>query len=233
MVRVIMSTIRRMRRPSVIAMAIAAALSVHCRSSVKREPGNGGSDAACLADSVGTLRLLSSVPQCGAGDPACRLRCRLGDASACLALGYSADLDSAPEKARDLYRRACVLGAANACTNYAASVWTGTASDEEEECARRTFEKACAAKEQFACGMVGRVMLESGGTPDDAEGRRYLQKTCDQVGGFSCRVLARHLESGRFGQHDPASIDALLKRACAGGDVYACGSHATAEETFN
>jgi len=221
-----------MRRASIVVMAIAAAASIHCGSSDNRGPRPGASDAACLADSVATLQLLSSVPACAAGDPACQLKCRLGDASACLAMGYSADEDSAPEKARDLYRRACVMGAANACTNYAASVWARTASAEEDACARRIFEKSCAAKEQFACGMVGRVMLESGGTPDTAAGRRYLQGACDEVGGFSCRVLARHLESGKLGQYDPASIAALLKRACAGGDVYACGSHATAEETF-
>jgi TPR repeat protein len=157
----------------------------------------------------------------------------MGSASACLGLAYASDKDKGPtEGVRNLYRRACVLGDANGCTNYAASVWTGKASKEEEACARRTFEKACAVKEQFACGMVGRVMLESDGAPDIAEARHYLQSACDRIGGFSCRVLAKHLESGKLGPHDPTSTPTLLERACDGGDVYACGSHATAQETF-
>jgi hypothetical protein len=50
---------------------------------------------------------------------------------------------------------------------------------------------------------------------------------------MSCRVLAKHLEAGTLGDYDPKMIPALLKRACDGGDVYACGNHATAAETFN
>ena len=34
--------------------------------------------------------------------------------------------------------------------------------DDELACARRTFEKACSADEPFACGTVGRMMLEAG-----------------------------------------------------------------------
>ena len=95
------------------------------------------------------------------------------------------------------------------------------------------MEKACAVREQFACGMAARVVLESGGNVDVAEWRRYLHTKCDQVGGFSCRVLAKHLESGTFGKTDVQATPALLKRACDGGDLYACGNPATAAETFN
>jgi hypothetical protein len=75
-------------------------------------------------------------------------------------------------------------------------------------------------------------MLESGGAPDYTAGRNYLQAECDHLGGFSCRVLANHLESGHFGTYEPRVIPSLLKRACDGGDIYACGNHATAAETF-
>jgi hypothetical protein len=125
-----------------------------------------------------------------------------------------------------------MLGEANACTNYGAGIWSGEASDEELSCARRTFEKACAAKEPFACGMVGRVMLESMTPPAYAEGRRYLEGACGKIGGFSCRVLAMHLESGKLGEYRPEAIRTLLGRACAAGDPNACGDHATASETF-
>jgi hypothetical protein len=190
-------------------------------------------DRACVADEMAELHLSSSVPDCASGKLQCEVKCKLGDARACLGIAYAAEEASPPEEVRELYRRACLLGEANACTNHAASVWAGKTTDAQVACARRTFERACAVKEQFACGMVGRVMLESGGTPDPAAARHYLQGECDQLGGFSCRVLAKHLESGRLGPYEPKAIPALLKRACDGGDVYACGNHATAAETFN
>ena len=94
-------------------------------------------------------------------------------------------------------------------------------------------EKACAAKEHFACGMVGRVMLESTDPPQYVEGRKYLEAACEKLGGFSCRVLAKHLESGKLGDYPPERVRTLLGRACAGGDPDACGEPRNATETFH
>jgi TPR repeat protein len=212
-----------------VAMAAVVAPSSACRNAGSTE--SGPVQEACVAESIGTLRLLSTVPTCASGDWLCRTRCRFDDASSCLALGYAAGRDSASQEAVDLYRRACLLGAANACTNYAASIWARDHTDDELACARRTFEKACSSKEPFACGMVGRVMLETD-RPSYAMGRQYLEGACADVGGFSCRVLARHLESGRLGEYRPESIRDLLRRACAGGDPDACGDPRTAADTF-
>lgn len=161
------------------------------------------------------------------------MQCRLGLGESCVALAYSAEKDSTSQnEAQALYLRACDLGLANACTNYAASIWVGTTSAEQNTCARRTFESACLANEQFACGMVGRVMVESTEPPPTAEARRYLETSCDRIGGFSCRVLAKYLEAGKLGDYQPGLIASLLGRACVGGDPDACGTHATAAETF-
>jgi hypothetical protein len=146
-------------------------------------------------------------------------------------MAYTADNGDKTEAAH-LYRQSCLLGAANACTNYAAQLWTQQHSDEQALCARRTFEKACAAKEPFACGMVGRVMLEDTNPARYEEGRKYLEAACDTLGGFPCRVLAKHLESGSLGSYAPERITTLLARACAGGDTVACGNHKSASETF-
>jgi TPR repeat protein len=198
----------------------------------RHHPDAAQADHLCLADEIGELHLSTSIPQCNSEKIECETRCRLGEAAACLGIAYSAEGSSSADELRGLYRRACLRGAANACTNYAASIWTGETTDAQVACVRRTLEKACAVKEQFACGMVGRVMLESGGSPDYKAGRSYLQATCDRVGGFSCRVLAKHLESGNLGTYEPKVIPTLLKRACDGGDIDACGSHPTAAETF-
>jgi hypothetical protein len=148
-------------------------------------------------------------------------------------MAYASESD--PKEAGEapqLYHRACLLGAAIACTNYAAGIWAADHTDDQLECVRRTFERACAAKEPFACGMVGRVMLESTNPPLLAEGRTYLEAACDELSGFPCRVLAKHLESGKLGDYEPALIGTLLARACAGGDPDACGEPATASGTF-
>lgn len=210
-------------------LASIALLTVGCTRERSRPK-----DAACLADAPVALRLISTVPECGSGDLLCRVECRLGRAEACLAVAYSLDKEgSETGEAARLYRRACVLGVANGCTNHAAGIWGGNASDADLACARRTFEKACAVGEPFACGMVGRVMIESTTPPAYAEGRRYLEGACARVGGFSCRVLARHLESGKLGDYPPGAIRDLLRRACDGGDPNGCGDPATALETFD
>jgi TPR repeat protein len=196
----------------------------------------GTQDAAplerqCLADAIGTLRRIGTVPSCSPGDLVCRAKCLAGDAGSCLGMAYTAE-KSQDAEATSLYRRSCTLGAANACTNYAAHVWAGEPSAEQLACAQRTFEKACAAKEPYACGMVGRLMLEGTDPIPYEEGRRYLEAACETLGGFPCRVLARHLESGKLGTYPPERIRALLTRACSGGDTDACGNPKSAAETF-
>lgn len=214
-----------------LALTGLALLASGCRRS---DPASGSpAAAACLADSIGALRLRSTLPECTKRRWLCEARCWLGFGEFCLTLGYAAQTAEAPDQDRafPLYRRACVLGEANACTNYAATIWSHKHTDEELACAQRIFDKACAVKEPFACGMVGRLMLEAD-TPAYSESRKYLERACDQVGGFPCRVLAKHLESGDLGEYQPGLIGTLLKRACAGGDPDACGEHQTAEETF-
>jgi hypothetical protein len=81
--------------------------------------------------------------------------------------------------------------------------------------------------------MIGRLMLEDPTTADEiTQARKHLEAACDELEGFPCRVLAKHLESGKIGAYDSKVIHTLLKRACAGGDGEACGEPATAAETF-
>lgn len=207
-----------------VAFAAAAILLAAC--------SKPQSESACIADSVPTLYLLPSATNCAANQWICRVQCTAGSAGSCLGLAYHLQTrtkDNEDEALR-LYRRACLLGEANACTNYAAgALWT---ADRDSTCARRMFEKSCAAREPFACGMVGRVMLENTTPPRYAEGRKYLEDACNKIGGFPCRVLAKHLETGKLGDYDPKSIRTLLTQACEGGDPDACGDPETAAETF-
>ena len=212
---------------AIVVSAVVAVLAG--RGSMRSSAAADAGADVCVADAADDLYLLPSVPSCASGEWACRLKCTTGDGGSCLALAYSAT----GIEATRLYRRSCVLGAAVGCTNYAAGIWAGQASDAQLACARRTFERACSVNEPFGCGMVGRLLLESTDAPSYAEGRRYLEKSCDRVGGFSCRVLAKHLESGKLGSYQAEARPTLLRRACATGDPDACGEHATAAETFH
>lgn len=189
----------------------------------------------CIADSIGTLRLLGKLPICNADESSCRDACLAGDALSCLSKAYIAQKKELPgDEAILFFHRSCLLGSAHGCTNYAASIWANPHTDAQLTCARRTFEKACSAKEPFACGMIGRLMLEGPTTTEQVkEGRKYLEAACDGLEGFPCRVLAKHLESGKLGDYDPKIIRTLLKRACEGGDPDGCGEPPTAAETFH
>ena len=218
-----------------IGAIAAASLTVMPAGCRRRESSAGPPHAAetCVAELVGALRLLPTISACAEEDWLCRAKCRAGNAAACLALAYAAEKNpKTAGGALPLYHRGCLLGAANACTNYAASVWAGNHSDDQLACARRTLEKACSAKEPFACGMVGRFMLESATPAPAGEARKFLEAACDELGGFSCRVLAKHLESGKLGPYQPDFIRTLLSRACAGGDPDACGEPPSAAATF-
>jgi TPR repeat protein len=219
--------VRFLARIAIAAFAASTSL-VFGRCSKGSTDGGG----ACIANSIGTLRRMT-IPSCKKDAWMCRVRCIAGNAGACLSLAYQAEEGNNRDEAIRLYRRSCLLGEANACTNYAAHIWGRTHSGDELTCAQRTFEKACAAREPFACGMVGRLMIEDTTPPSFAEGRKYLERACIDVGGFPCRVLAKHLESGKLGGYEPGGIRILLQRACAGGDPDACGDPATAAETFH
>ena len=190
---------------------------------------------SCIDTAIGDLRLFSSVPGCEPSLDACETSCAAGDSAQCLAAAYliqrTADRGS---EADALFRRGCLLGSANACTNYAASIWAGEATDEELACAHRIFSKACSANEHFACGMLGRLAFADAESPEEFGAvRSELEAACARVGGFSCRVLAKHLESGRLGEHSEGEVQALLVRACDTGDPDACGRPPSASETFN
>ena len=160
-----------------------------------------------------------------------------GDRVSCLSRAYALQDDPTTEKdSVPLFQRACALGAAIGCTNYAAAVWLWTSNETRLACARRLFEMSCAAREPYACGMVARVLLEEPvpASPEViAETKTKLEHSCAELGGFPCRVLARHLESGKLGPYEPGRIQELLQQACDGGDPDACGNPPSAEGTFD
>lgn len=80
---------------------------------------------------------------------------------------------------------------------------------------------------------LGRMMASAADSPDErAAARRHLERACDEFGAMPCWMYAHHLEEGQLGDHDPATVRALMKRACETGYDEACG-HESASETFD
>jgi len=150
-----------------------------------------------------------------------------------MAHGYALQRARAIDEADELFARACQLGSALGCTNFAAALWVR--HDERpgaEACARQLFERACDVGEPHGCGMLGRMMATSART--DAEriaARKHFARVCDELGGSSCRMFAHHLELGQLGPYAPDFLRALMFRGCQTGDADACGRD-TATETF-
>jgi hypothetical protein len=189
----------------------------------------------CLADRLDTLRVATAAACQGRGEGACADGCRKGDAAACWWQGIELQERAEPrnDEARIAYQRSCDLGLANGCTNVAASQWRSAAKTEAAyACALRVFEATCAAGEHFGCGMVGQLPIERGKGNNLEESVAFLAKTCQSMGGFSCRILALMLEQRPAEPGDAERVQELLRRACAGHDWYACGEHATAADTL-
>jgi TPR repeat protein len=211
----------------VIAIAVlAAALSTHAAA---QDPS-----PRCLAESLPPLRLLESVPtECKDSPQACVESCASDSPEYCLAAAYALQATDDRARAHTFFERACAFGLANGCTNLGAGIWSADHTDEEISCAGRLFQAACSVGEHFACGMVGRLAFERARSESDYPGvRKELERACSGVGGFSCRVLASYLETGKLGPYGDEAIRELLARACESGDRDACGQPDTAEETF-
>lgn len=184
-------------------------------------PSTGG--GACLADQLGALdQEVQERTDCTPDNDACAADCAAGNASACLFRAMA--VQNAPGRvaeALELFGAACRGGLAIACTNLGAGLWNQPSAD--QACVRRLFDKACAADESFACGMIGRMMVRAA-TDDTGRqaARTYLENLCNQRGGPPCKMLANYLQSGELGTAPADQIRALLQRACEGGDSSAC-----------
>jgi len=213
-----------------VLLLIAAALLIHGYARSQRtavdEPADRETQprarrtAACPADNLGALRLHDSRrPGCTATDPGCLDACSKGDASSCYERAVQLELGKTESRSENasLFRRACELGHASGCTNYAASLWVEPADASDLACAQRLFQASCAARDPFGCGMVGRMLVDSGRPADIERGRKVLETSCDELRGFVCRALALELESGSLGAYDPpASSHCSSARVRAG-----------------
>jgi hypothetical protein len=215
---------------------VRRAVLLLCLLACEHDPGNAPPPPACIVDSLPPLLLQREErPECTAENLDCHQQCLAGDADACFSRAISIEQSPAGEQeALELFRRACMLGMANACTNWGATTWALDDRVAEHGCLYRVFEKTCEVGDPFGCGMAARFLVNDRvGLIALAHGRFGLELSCLRLGGFPCRIIALYIERGTFAADETARIPELMARACDGGDDNACGVHATVEETFH
>ncbi|AKF07704.1 tetratricopeptide repeat protein [Sandaracinus amylolyticus] len=207
----------------VVFVCLSACASAPSRQGAPARNASSLSAQACLADALPVAPAPQSFVwrdhECGFGGPACVGACEAGDADACLAHAYA--IEAAGHDAlrtRRWYERACRLGSLNGCTNWGAGFGTTDATPGELVCATRVFERTCAGREPWGCGMWGMALVYGRGIAADAQrGLAVLDRACRELGHFPCVVLATAIE-----ERDPEAASALYERACATGYADAC-----------
>jgi len=179
--------------------------------------------ARCIADTLGPLSdRWQPREDCDKPGP-CDDACRGGDANACFNRAIALERANAPDReTMPIFQRSCTLGLALGCTNYAAAAWL--THSVPWGCLYQVFEKTCVTKDAFGCAMRGRLLIET--AHDVATGRSVLERSCEELKGPPCHMLANYINDGTLEAKDPAQLGELFRRACEGGDDTACGTPA-------
>jgi len=96
--------------------------------------------------------------------------------------------------------------------------------DADPDTALDLGERACAAGNRTACFHVanGRAEMPEPSDATLAEAEEILRDACAGADHYACTELATHLQSGTFGEPDPAQAVALVMSGCNAGSAYAC-----------
>jgi TPR repeat protein len=133
----------------------------------------------------------------GAEMSRCLKRCDDGDGGWCYWLAIGLQESRADPAAEALFMRACGLGIVSGCTNRAAGMLMKEDPDSRtQQCAARTFDKACDLDDPWACTMYATQLLQGTGVPkNEVLALSVLKKSC------------------KYGPDDPACINARKLRA--------------------
>jgi TPR repeat protein len=136
-----------------------------------------------------------------------------------IALQFGVTLAKDEARATQVEADACEHGDPSACLWKADKAW----ADNELE-AYRWYRSACDAGSGLACGIVGRMELkgESGLTADPTTGATHLDRGVSLGSPYAMLIRGNHY----IDLDQPAMAQPLYNRACALGDIVACGSTA-------
>ncbi|MEM9813941.1 MAG: hypothetical protein AAF913_14875 [Pseudomonadota bacterium] len=159
-------------------------------------------EAACPADLLaGSIALPAGVAQhgvwsCGPDGAACLEFCKAGDPTACFDLGrvYQTEapqFEASKTAAERLCAQACAHGSPLACTNRASAILRQRPGDpfalEAPEvaatCARRSFEMTCERESAWGCTMLGSMLGDGRGGPEDRDGAAVALRAACRIEG--------------------------------------------------
>jgi hypothetical protein len=135
--------------------------------------------------------------RCAPDAQACLGDCQRGDGNACYALALLLEgLNVGQPEQAALFLRGCRFGIVSGCTNRAAYIVRVERPDRDRlGCAARTFRMTCERSDPWGCTMLGELLSEGHGVPQDLEeALRVLRRGCTDGGdGPSCK-RAKELE---------------------------------------
>ena len=150
-----------------------------------------------------------------------------GDMVVCNNLGYAYSIGKGvakdPNKAAQLYQKACDGGEMLGCRNlgYAYSIGKGVAKDPNK--AAQLYQKACDGGEMGGCGNLANAYEKGDGvTKDLSKAAQLYEKACDGGDMRGCSNLAITYEEGRGVTKDLSKAAQLYKKACDGGEMFGC-----------
>jgi len=151
--------------------------------------------------------------------------CDTGDASACIALGWTHESKAEDAGGSRNEYRAAARGYKSlcdseknqyACYEYGAILFNNLGVTADPRLGVRRWETACAASEGAACTALSRIYHNGSKIKADPEkARDFAKQACKAGDPLGCLELARLTE-------DPAKIDAALSTLCQQGGVEAC-----------
>ncbi|MCA9598322.1 MAG: sel1 repeat family protein [Myxococcales bacterium] len=147
--------------------------------------------------------------QCKPGDAAeCKAQCDKGHAGSCGAL---ARLEKDPDKAKELFQKACDGDDASACRALGERLGSG-----DPDKAAALFEKACNGGDAPGCTQLGKL------TKDAAAALALLQRGCDAGDPDGCASAADRVRAAGSSLEDQRRALLLDNRACQGGVSRSC-----------
>lgn len=149
-----------------------------------------------------------------------------GDACLVASVAYAAGIgvrkDSAAMERLEL--RACELGVAQGCENYANN-FRRSADPDETDLAREYYDRACEGGRAESCVWVGMLALrlDANAEPrDPSTAVARHQQACDGGVAWACATLGDLLTFGIGTAPDPARAAESFRKACEGKDTVGC-----------
>jgi len=150
-----------------------------------------------------------------------------GDMVVCNNLGYAYSIGKGvakdPNKAAQLYQKACDGGEMGGCGNLANAYAKGDGVTKDLSKAAQLYEKACDGGEMRGCSNLAITYEEGRGvTKDLSKAAQLYKKACDGGEMFGCIQLGIFYQYGRGVTEDLSKAAQLYEKACDGGEMLGC-----------